>query len=208
MKTGYKKVFEKFAKKYLLPHSRRRVTVESIHLVFLIYTAFALPIYVGFGIELHPSIIILETLSILDNFVYVFVEFYKIQFTNFNKQTSFNEIYSKLLKKWSFWELVPGIIPLNLILTPFDSQDTIFIPLFRMMRIVQVFSIRRLLNIIESIFRGISNSISRFKSLLFLCLVWCWCSAFWFWFNINVILLFYISLKGIMGKHGQRLINY
>jgi hypothetical protein len=59
---------------WLFPNSLARLLVETAHMILAIYTAFALPLLVSFGLEFKGVFFVMEIVCFVEGVVYSFLQ--------------------------------------------------------------------------------------------------------------------------------------
>ena len=99
---------------YLLPTSKWSTFFECLHLVVIMYSTFALAIRAGFNLQLEGFLLAMEIIALLENFVYIVVQFRTVQYNHSHKTLNFKFSLKTYWHK-GMWADVVGSIPFNLI---------------------------------------------------------------------------------------------
>lgn len=99
---------------FLKPNSRIRVAIEAVHFIIIVYSAFALPVIVGFELTLSGFSLVMEYLIFFEAIFYSIAQLRTGQYEAGILTVDFKTILKSYIKRGFYNEII-AFIPFNLI---------------------------------------------------------------------------------------------
>lgn len=99
---------------FIKPNSRIRVIIEAVHFMIILYSAFALPVIVGFELTLSGFSLVMEYLVLAEAMFYSAAQFRIGQYEAGILTVDFKTILKSYIKRGMYQEVI-AFIPFNLI---------------------------------------------------------------------------------------------
>lgn len=112
----------KSLKYYINPNSRWKILYELIHTGVIIYSVFALPIYVGFDISLGWGFVFTEFLILIELIIYPICLVRTAQYFYGLLQLQSKQVWKKFRER-GFYSYVFAALPFNIILGKIIEDD-------------------------------------------------------------------------------------
>ena len=159
--------------------------LSILHMCLLIYSAFMIPLQIGFDLEITGWLLGFEILCVTESLVYFLITCRYSIFMEARKQLEFRDILSYYYHHFLF-EDVLAFSPFNVLFPAIGVFEPFFlITILRMLRLGALGRINSALEKIEIHSRNLSYQINIFKAVLFLIILTHWCSCFWFLVNLQ-----------------------
>lgn len=178
---------------FIHPGSSAHFFIDTMHLIFTLYTMYTLPLIVAFNIPISAGLFTLEILCIIDFLLHMFIEVKTPFYTCGVLQANQKEILERYVATTKFKLDLLITFPFNLLVWPYQDEVNawpaliVFIlDLLRIMRMLSAYFIPALLQKVEARRRSLIQYIQVFKAILFLTVVWHMISCMWWWFDSKI----------------------
>lgn len=167
------------------PPPHHLFSLNLIHLLLLIYSAFSIPFQVGFDIEVSGWLLVMECVCVAESVLYFLVTFRYAFYIEARRELEFRDIVSYYYHRFVFEDLI-AIAPFNVLFPSLGVTEPFYLISFlRLLRIAAVMRIPSILEKVEVHSRHLSSSLNVVKAAFFLILLTHWSSCFWFYVNLQ-----------------------
>ena len=154
--------------------------MSFIHLLFIIYSAFAIPIEIAFDYPVSSYVMYIEALVVLESFVFFLITCKYSILIKAKKEMEYKDLIKFYYQNFIIHDII-AFSPFNLILPVSNIHDpAALIIILRMLRLFSVFRIPSLLQKLEIYSRGLYSLIGPLKAVFFLVMLIHWSSCLWY----------------------------
>lgn len=162
------------------PNNSRWIWMSFLHLLLIVYSAFAIPVQIAFNYPVEKYLLYIESFVVLESFGFFLITFRYSILLKVKKDAEYKDLLKFFYQNYMLQDVI-GFSPFNLVFPLAGITEPIeLILLLRMLRLFSVMRIPSLMQKIELHIRGLIRILIPLKSMFFLILLMHWSSCFWF----------------------------
>ena len=153
------------------------ITLNIVHFTLIIYSAFAIPMVLGFGLDLSEALIMMESIVIVESLVYLILSCKESTSQLIGKKVTLWRVLKHYYHQYIFIDLI-SISPFNLIfglVNPFNY----WLYLLRLVRVLSLFRAQSVFEKFEMYNRNLLGVIKAMRILLVISMVMHWSCCIW-----------------------------
>ncbi|MDR3547169.1 MAG: cyclic nucleotide-binding domain-containing protein [Candidatus Pacebacteria bacterium] len=171
---------------YLDPNMRYYFVIYIVHLLNIVYTAFAVPLQVGFKEGLGPLMIAIEALCLAESIVHIVLRMRtRVLIRGQMYSYSIRDIF-RTYRENGFYFDVFGILPFNMIFIAAGVVNPLYVVVpLRLVRVLTVGNAAYIVSYLQLLNHNLSSPIHLMTIISCFFLLWHWISSVWQFVNLD-----------------------